>query len=137
MNRIYHTRIIWYQYAYLILIGLLAFWLLWTKAIIPAALCMLLLVFLIERFIHTTYTITPKGTLDIYTGRFFKLKTIRIEDIRSVEIRQSQLGKLTGVNFVLIQYGHNKYVSVLPIKKREFVALLEKRINELQNPLNT
>lgn len=98
---------------------------------------MLLVVFLIERFIHTTYTITKEHTLEIYTGRFAKLRVVNIKDIRTVKVRQSQLGRLTGVSFVLIQYGGDKYVSVLPIKEREFVELLEKRINELQNPLNT
>ncbi len=54
MNRIFHARITWYQYLYLILLGGLSFFLLWEKLIIPAAICMVLLVVLIERFIHTT-----------------------------------------------------------------------------------
>lgn len=136
MNRTFHTRIIWYQYAYLILIGLLAFWMLWIKAIIPAALLMLLIVFLIERFIHTTYTITTNNDLVLYMGRFGKTRTIKLEKIISAEKRQSHLGRFTNTSFVLIQYGANKYVSVLPVKEREFIDLLEKRINQLNNQIN-
>ncbi|NDV57571.1 PH domain-containing protein [Bacteroides sp. 519] len=126
MNRTFHANITWYQYVYLVLIGLLAFWMLWIKAILLAVLCMLLLVFLIERFIHTTYTITTDNLLKIYLGRFAKIRPIRIEDIITIERRQSPLGKLTNTSFVLIQYGINKYVSVLPVKEAEFIELLEK-----------
>lgn len=131
MNRTFHTHILWYQYAYLILIGLLTLFFLWEKAIIPATLCMLLLVFLIERFIHTTYTITRENTLEIYLGRFGKRKTISIRDILTMERRQSTMGRFTGVSFVLIRYGMSKYVSVFPIKEREFMELIETRINEM------
>ncbi|MDL2213374.1 PH domain-containing protein [Bacteroides sp. OttesenSCG-928-E20] len=129
MKRIFHSRIIWYQYVYLILLGLLAFWLLWTKTIVPAALCLLFVVFLIERFIHTTYTITPADELIIYPGRFGKSRTIKLKDIRTVEKRQSPLGKLTHTGYILIGYGNNRYISLLPIKEREFIDLLEQRLH--------
>jgi Predicted membrane protein len=136
MNRTFHTRISWYQYAYLILIGLLAFWMLWIKAIIPAVLCMILVVFLIERFIHTTYTITD-NRLIIYLGRFAKTKAICLKDIHSVERRQSHFGRLTNTSFILIQYKLNKYTSVMPMNERDFIDLLDKRRYEIHNPINT
>lgn len=128
MNRIFHVRILWYQYVYLILLGLLAFFLLWDKNIILAAICMVLLVVLIERFIHTTYTLTNDGKLILYTGRFSKAKTIWLKDIVSVERRHSV--KIAGsslLQYVLIGLNSGRYISVVPMKEQEFVELLEER----------
>jgi len=129
MNRIFHARITWYQYFYLILLGVLAFYLLWIKTIILAALCMLLLVFFIERFIHTTYTITTNDKLIISTGRFTKTKTIDITDIVSVEKKHSaKMGRFSVTSYLLIRYSTNKYVAVLPIREKEFINLLSDRV---------
>ena len=70
MNRIFHARIVPGQYLFLLLVAVLAFWSLWEKNILLAAVCMLGLVFLIERLIHTTYILTTEGTLRIDRGRF-------------------------------------------------------------------
>lgn len=132
MNRIFHVRITWYQYLYLILLGGLSFFLLWDKSIILAAICMVLLVVLIERFIHTTYTITNDGRLILYAGRFSKSKTIWLKDITSVLQRKSV--KILGfsmLRYVMIGYGTDRYVSLLPLKETEFVHLLEVRRKEL------
>lgn len=132
MNRIFHVRITWYQYLYLILLGALSFFLLWDKNIILAAICMILLVFLIERFIHTTYTITTDGQLILSTGRFSKPKVIWMKDITSVEQRNSvKIGTFSLLKYVLIGYGTGKYVSVVPIKEIEFVRVLLERKERL------
>lgn len=132
MNRVFHARITWYHYLFLILVGALAFYLLWIKAIIVAAICMVFLVFLIERSIHTTYTVTADNKLIISAGRFSKTKTIPINTILSVERGKSaSFGGSSLTNFLLVQYGDGKYVSILPIKEREFMELINKRMNEL------
>jgi len=115
------------------LLGGLSFFLLWDKSIILAAICMVMLVFLIERFIHTTYTITPDGHLILSSGRFAKSKSIWLKDIVSVERRDSV--KIMGfsiLRYVMIGYGSGRYLSILPLKEKEFVDLLETRINELK-----
>lgn len=128
MNRIFHTRITWYQYLFLILLGLLAFYLLWTKTIIIAALCMLLIVFGIERFIHTTYTITPQGELILYKGRFSRPKTILTKDIVSVDKRYiMKIGAFYATSYLLICSVDNKYTPVWPVKEREFIEAIEKQ----------
>lgn len=124
MKRIFHARITWYQYLYLVILGLLAFWLLWQRNIIPAALCMLLIVFLVERLIHTTYTITADDKLEINHGRFSRTRVIQLSDITSVQHRQSPLGRLTKTGYVLMEYNNGKYTSILPLKEKEFMKLL-------------
>jgi len=132
MNRIFHVRIAWYQYLYLILLGALSFFLLWDKSIILAAICMIMLVLLIERFIHTTYTITADGQLILSSGRFSKAKTIWLKDIISVERRNSvKIGSFSVLRYVMIGYGAGRYLSVLPLKEQEFIDLLERKRKEL------
>lgn len=134
MNRIFHARITWYQYLFLILTGSLAFWLLWDKAILMALLCMLLLIILIERFIHTTYTVTPQEELVISHGRFSRNRRIHLADIQSVEKQYvMKAGSFYLTSFVLIAYKENKYVSVLPVKEKEFIELLRSKINKSKN----
>ena len=133
MNRIFHVRITWYQYLHLILLGGLAFFLLWDKNIALAAVCMILLIRLIERFIYTTYTITTDGQLILSTGRFSKPKTVWVKDIVSVERRTSvKIGRFAILRYILIGSNNGGYMSVLPIKEQEFIDLLDKRRSEFQ-----
>lgn len=125
MNKIFHVRIKWYQYLFIILLGGLAFFLLWDKQAVPAALCMVMLALLIERLIHTTYTVTTDGRLIIYSGRFSGSKTIRITDIASVERRKSvKIAGFSLLRYVLIGLNGGRYISLVPLKEVEFVQLL-------------
>ena len=74
MNRIFHARIAMGQYLFLILIGILAVYMLWYKSPFLAAIFMLWLVVIIEKLIHTTYTVTPDGKLVLSFGRFSRSK---------------------------------------------------------------
>lgn len=131
MNRIFHTRITWYQHLYFVLLGGLTFFLLWDKSIILAVVCMLLLVFLIERLIHTTYTLTTDGRLILSAGRFTKPKTVWLKDIVSVKQRCSvRVGRCAALHYVLIECASGRYISVLPVKEQEFIDLLEERRND-------
>lgn len=137
MNRIFHARIAWYQHLYLILLGGLAFFLLWDKNIILAGMCMVLLVFLIERFIHTTYTITTDGKLILSIGRFSKPKVIWIKDIASVYTKKSvKIMGISALSYVLIAHVSGRYTAVLPIKEREFVELLEEQRKHIEQEIN-
>lgn len=132
MNRVFHLHIAWYQYFYLVLLGVLAFFFLWDKYIIPAALCMILLVVLIERLIHTTYTITPENELIVRHGRFFSPKTLCVNECVAVQERSSvRVMGYAMMSYVLIEYAPDKYVSVQPQKQREFVELLRARNQRL------
>ena len=107
MNRIFHARIAMGQYLFLILIGILAVYMLWYKSPFLAAIFMLWLVVIIEKLIHTTYTVTPDGKLVLSFGRFCRSKEI--------------------LRYVLVKYGEGKCAVLLPVKEEEFIRLLEER----------
>ena len=65
MNRIFHARIAWYQYFLLVVLTVNAVGALWCKYILPAVLLMLLLIVVIEQIIHTVYTVSTDGVLEM------------------------------------------------------------------------
>ena len=128
MNRIFHARIAMGQYLFLILIGSLTVYMLWNKLPLPAALFMLWLVVIIEKLIHTTYTVTPDGKLVLFFGRFSRGKEILLKDITSVERASSmQVGRFALMRYVLVKYGGGKCAVLLPVKEEEFIRLLQER----------
>lgn len=130
MNRIFHARITWYQYLFLLILGVNAFVSLWCKYIILAVVIMLLLIVLIEQIIHTTYTITSDGELIMFRGRFTRQLIIPIKDITGVrKVHSMKFGRFSVTEYVLIEYGAGKFASALPAKEDEFLALLEKKRN--------
>ena len=132
MNRIFHARIAWYQYFLLVVLTVNAVGALWCKYILPAVLLILMLIIVIEQIIHTVYTITPDGILEISTGRFIRKKVIPVSGITAIKKCHSmKFGRFSVTEYVLIEYGKGKFVSVMPVKEREFVGLLEKRIKAI------
>ena len=123
MNRIFHARIAWYQYFLLVVLTVNAVGALWCKYILPAVLLMLLLIVVIEQIIHTVYTVSTDGVLEISTGRFMRKKVIPIAEITAIR-------KFSVTNYVLIEYGNGKFASVMPVKEREFVELIKKRMEQ-------
>lgn len=129
MNRIFHARIGIWQYLFLAMIAFLTVFLLWDQYAFPAALGMIWLIILIEKLIHTTYTITPDGKLMLYFGRFSRKREILIKDIVSVERGSSmQVGRFALLRYVLVKCGNGKHVALLPVKEGEFIRLLEERM---------
>lgn len=134
MNRIFHARIVWYQYFLLVILAVNAFAALWGKHIILAVLMMLLLIVVIEQVIHTSYTITSEGELILSYGRFIRQKTIPIREITALrKVHSMKFGSFSVTNYVLIEYGKGKFASALPVKEQEFVDLLEKKKESLLN----
>ena len=126
MNRIFHARIAMGQYLFLILIGILAVYMLWYKSPFPAAIFMLWLVVIIEKLIHTTYTVTADNRLLLFFGRFSRGREILLKDITSVERTSSmRIGKFAVMRYVLVRYGEGKCVALLPVKEEEFIRLLK------------
>ncbi len=71
MNRIFHARIAWYQYFLLVVLTVNAVGALWCKYILVAVLFMLMLIVVIEQIIHTAYTLTTDGNLEVSRGPFY------------------------------------------------------------------
>ena len=131
MNRIFHARIAWYQYFLLVVLTVNVVGALWCKYILPAVLLILMLIVVIEQIIHTVYTVTPDGILEISTGRFIRKKVILISEITAIrKCHSMKFGRFSVTEYVLIEYGKGKFVSVMPVKEREFVELLEKRLTD-------
>ena len=131
MNRIFHVRIAWYQYFLLVVLTVNVVGALWCKYILPAVLLILMLIVVIEQIIHTVYTVTPDGILEISTGRFIRKKVIPISEITAIrKCHSMKFGRFSVTEYVLIEYGKGKFVSVMPVKEREFVELLEKRLTD-------
>ncbi len=131
MNRIFHARIAWYQYFLLVVLTVNVVGTLWCKYILPAVLLILMLIVVIEQIIHTVYTVTPDGILEISTGRFIRKKVIPISEITAIrKCHSMKFGRFSVTEYVLIEYGKGKFVSVMPVKEREFVELLEKRLTD-------
>lgn len=131
MNRIFHARIAWYQYFLLVVLTVNVVGALWCKYILPAVLLILMLIVVIEQIIHTVYTVTPDGILEISTGRFIRKKVIPISEITAIrKCHSMKFGRFSVTEYVLIEYGKGKFVSVMPVKEWEFVELLEKRLTD-------
>ena len=131
MNRIVPARIAWSQYFLLVVLTVNVVGALWCKYILPAVLLILMLIVVIEQIIHTVYTVTPDGILEISTGRFIRKKVIPISEITAIrKCHSMKFGRFSVTEYVLIEYGKGKFVSVMPVKEREFVELLEKRLTD-------
>ena len=90
---------------------------------------MLMLIVVIEQIIHTTYTLTTNGDLEVSRGRFIRKKIIPLSEITAVRKYHSmKFGRFSVTDYILIEYG--KFVSVMPVKEQEFAELLEKRMFE-------
>ena len=119
MNRIFHARIAAGQYLFVALAGVIAVYGLWEKQILIAVLFMLLLIVVIEQIIHTVYTVSADGNLEISMGRFIRKKVIPIAEITAIRKYHSmKFGKFSVTNYVLIEYGNGKFASVMPVKER-------------------
>ena len=131
MNRIFHARIAWYHYFLLLVLTVNAVGALWCKYILPAVLLMLLLIVVIEQIIHTVYTVSADGNLEISMGRFIRKKVIPIAEITAIRKYHSmKFGKFSVTNYVLIEYGNGKFASVKPVKEHEFVELIKKKMEQ-------
>ncbi|QIU93552.1 PH domain-containing protein [Bacteroides faecium] len=132
MNRIFHARIAWYQYFLLVVLTVNVVGALWCKYILPAVLLMLMLIVVIEQIIHTVYTVTTDGNLEISRGRFIRKKVIPISEITTIQkYRSMKFGSFSVTDYLLIEYGKDKFASVMPVKEREFVELIEKKMKSI------
>lgn len=131
MNRIFQARIHFAMYLFVVLLtaGVIGSFL--CRVGLAAAIMLLLLVVVIERIIHTTYTITPAGNLEVSYGRFSRRRVIHLADVKRIEkCRRMCVGRHCLFSYLLIVYGNEQYVSVMPLKEDEFLEELSKRCKE-------
>ena len=129
MNRIFHARIVWYQYLLLIVLAGNLIGFLWHQYIIPAVFIAIVLLIIIEQIIHTTYTLSADNILTVSRGRFTPKKVIPLAEIHAIrKCHSMRFGRFSITNYLLIEYGKNKFASVIPTTEREFVEIMQKRM---------
>ena len=131
MNRVFHARILLGHYLALGVFAYLLIHAFWVHSALLALLCMVVLVLVVERIVHTQYTVTADGKLLVDRGRFSKLKEIAPADILRVEQAKAPLlGRLLVSHCVLVHCKGGKILTLVPVKEEEFVRVLRKRAQE-------
>lgn len=134
MNRVFQAKINIGNYILLILLLLVAIHSMWCVNGILLCFSLLLLVVIIERMIHTTYTITTDGMLIINNGRFSRRKEVPLSDINSIErIRGMRIGGKTISTSLLITCKNGKIFQVSPRNEDDFVKCVQKRRIQTQD----
>lgn len=125
MNRIYHARIVWYHYLYIILLLAMLVVIFMGGNFIFGGLYILFLVYMIDKIIYTVYTVTPDHTLIISKGRFSRKKVIPIDEIALIdEMFMLKIAGIAVTKFILIKHD-NRYYSLLPDRQTELLELLK------------
>ena len=126
MNRIFHARVPWYTIVFLFLLAGITIWAYWEHLGVVALVSLLWMVILIERTIHTTYTITTDGKLLVHRGRFTKDIIIPLTDIQKIErIRSANLGFFCLKSYLLLHYGDDHTISLIPSKEEEMIMYIK------------
>lgn len=124
MHRVFHHRFSIPSLCGILLFAVLTFYFLWQKMALVALPLAAVWVLMIERVLHTTYTLTD-SRLIISRGRFARVCVIDIGSVIGCHPMSNCLGL---VHYVLIEYGDGRTVSVQPQCELEFIGELYKRI---------
>ena len=105
----------------------------WVKMPLPALFFLLLMVFIVERLIHTSYVMDDNGHLIVYKGRFSRRQTIDIAGIERVEIHRAPafFWLLKREDVVLVTCCDGKEWVLSPAPASEFCHVLLKKKEEL------
>lgn len=127
MERTFHQQFTMANKCGITVFSLLAFYLLWQKAALTGLFVVVIVVLMIERMIHTTYTFTVSErseVLRIDRGRFSRPTVIAVNEIVRCTLMKTAFGLS---HYLLIEYGERRMVSVTPDNSEAFIAELKKR----------
>lgn len=127
MERTFHQQFTMANKCGITVFSLLAFYLLWQKAALTGLFVAVIVVLMIERMIHTTYTFTVSErseVLRIDHGRFSRPTVIAVNEIVRCTLMKTAFGLS---HYLLIEYGGRRMVSVTPDNSEAFIAELKKR----------
>lgn len=109
----------------------LAVYFFWVKLPLPALCCMVFLVFVVERLIHTFYVFADDGCLYIHQGRFSKVHKLALADIREAAVvSPSSLAFLKSRDTVMLELRDGSLHFITPSPAEEFCRYLKKRKEE-------
>ena len=128
MDRTFHQRVSPASACGILAFALLALYMFWTKSALVGCLLVAVVVLMIERVVHTTYMFRrndgDEEMLYIDNGRFSKTRQIRVNDIVSCRKMSTGFGLS---QYVLLQCGHKRLVSVQPDNADAFIDEIRKR----------
>ena len=128
MDRTFHQRLSPASVCGILAFALLALYMFWTKSALAGCLLVAVVVLMIERVVHTTYVFRrndgEEEMLYIDNGRFSKKRQIRVNDIVSCRKMSTGFGLS---QYVLLQCGHKRLVSVQPDNADAFIDEIRKR----------
>ena len=128
MDRTFHQRLSPASVCGILAFALLALYMFWTKSALVGCLLAAAVVLMIERVVHTTYVFRrndgEEEMLYIDNGRFSKTRQIRVNDIVSCRKMSTGFGLS---QYVLLQCGHKRLVSVQPDNADAFIDEIRKR----------
>ena len=109
----------------------LAVYFFWVKLPLPALCCMVFLVFVVERLIHTFYVFADDGCLYIHQGRFSKVRKLALSDIREAAVvSPSSLAFLKSRDTVMLELRDGSLRFITPSPAEEFCRYLKRRKEE-------
>lgn len=126
-KRVFHQRFPLTAKCGIAICVLLMIYFFWTKTAIVSLLLLIIGVGMIERVLHTTYTVGKADDqyfLLIDKGRFSFQTLVPVADIRRI----IPMRRLFGLSrYLLVEYGEGRMLSVEPEDEDEFIAEIKKR----------
>lgn len=125
MDRTFHRGTSIQNLAAIVMLGAVGFACFWHHQPLIGSLVAILALVGIERTIHTTYRLTPQGTLHIDKGRLSRPVCISVDDITAV--RECKARPLRP-SHIIIEIGSRQMIAIQPEHPEAFVAELQKRM---------
>lgn len=120
-TRTYRARLQTGNWILIILMSALTIYLIWEGNGLLIAVSLVFLLIIIERSVHTEYKLS-QTELIIDNGKLSKTIIIPICDIKRIErIRKLRIGHKAIINYLIIVYGDEKTVSVIPQHEEDFI----------------
>lgn len=120
-TRTYRARLQTGNWILIILMSALTIYLIWEGNGLLIAASLVFLLIIIERSVHTEYKLS-QTELIIDNGKLSKTIIIPISDIKRIErIRKLRIGHKAIINYLIIVYGDEKTVSVIPQHEEDFI----------------
>ncbi|MCH4146906.1 MAG: PH domain-containing protein [Prevotella sp.] len=127
MDKIFHHHFTLSAKCGIALFTILALYLFWEKMAIAGLFVVIVVVIMMERVMHTSYTLT-QDRLFVDKGRFAKKQEIPLNEI----IRCTSMNALFGLShYLLLEYGAGRLVSVQPKEEDLFLKELRERQGKL------
>lgn len=135
MNRQFQAKIQFGNYVLLAALLSVAICLIWQTTAIAKqfsglliALDLFLMVLIVERMIHSTYTVTSDNLLVIHRGRLSKDIVISIDEIDRIDrINRMRIGGKPLQTFIVVVLRDGKEFYINPKNEEDFIRCIAKR----------